>query len=63
MPLVLGKDSYEGFSLEEYDEILEVLSPRGLCVHLKADSVEEGREVMAHVREKAASGYNRQTVS
>ena len=63
MPLILGKDSYEGFSLEEYDEILEVLSPRGLCVHLKADSVEEGREVMAHVREKAASGYNRQTVS
>jgi len=53
MPLILAKDVYEGFSLEEYDEILDGLSPRGLSVHLKADSVEEGRAVMARVRERA----------
>jgi hypothetical protein len=53
VPLVLAKDVYEGFTWGEYEEILEGLSPRGLSVHLKADSVAEGREVMAHVREKA----------
>lgn len=53
VPLVLAKDVYEGFTWDEYEEILEGLSPRGLSVHLKADSVAEGREVMAHVREKA----------
>ena len=51
--LVLAKDVYEGFTLSEYEELLEGLSPRGLSVHLKADSVAEGRAVMAHVREKA----------
>ena len=53
MPLILAKDVYAGFSLEEYREILDALSPRGLSVHLKADSVEEGRAVMARVRELA----------
>jgi hypothetical protein len=49
--LVLAKDVYEGFSLDEYAEILDSLSPRGLSVHLKAASIEEGRAVMARVRE------------
>ena len=49
MLLILAKDVYAGFSLEEYREILDGLSPRGLSVHLKADSVEEGRAVMAAV--------------
>jgi len=53
MPLVLAKDVYEGFSWAKYEEILDGLSPRGLSVHLKADSVEEGRMVMASAREKA----------
>jgi hypothetical protein len=53
MPLILTKDAYEGFYLTEYEEILDGLSPQGLCVHLKADSVEEGRAVMAYVRERA----------
>ena len=53
MPLVLAKDVYEGFSLEEYEQIMDGLSPCGLSVHLKADSLEEGRAVMAHVREAA----------
>jgi hypothetical protein len=53
VPLILGKDSFEGFTLEEYEEILDGLSSRGLCVHLKADSIEEGRSVMAYVHERA----------
>jgi hypothetical protein len=53
MPLILAKDVYEGFSLDEYEEILDRLSPRGLSIHLKADSAKEGQAVMAHVREKA----------
>lgn len=53
MPLILAKTVYEGFTLEEYREILDGLSPRGLSVHLKADSVEEGREVMRMVQEMA----------
>lgn len=53
MPLILTRDAYEGFSLTEYDEILDGLSPRGLSVHLKADSVEEGQAVMAYIRERA----------
>lgn len=50
MPLILAKDVYAGFSLEEYREILDGLSPAGLSVHLKAESVAEGREVMAAIR-------------
>ena len=53
MPLILAKDVYDGFSLDEYDEILEGLSPRSLSVHLQADSVEEGHAVMAYVRKKS----------
>jgi hypothetical protein len=53
VPLILAKDVYEGFSQDEYDEILDGLSPRGLSVHLRAESVAEGRMVMAYVREKA----------
>lgn len=53
MPLILTKDAYAGFSLMEYEEILDGLSPRGLCVHLKADSLDEGRAVMSYVRERA----------
>ena len=51
-PLILAKDVYRGFSLEEYDEILEGLSPRGLSVHLAAGSAEEGRAVMDAVRSR-----------
>ena len=58
VPLILTKDAYAGFSLDEYDEILENLSPRGLSVHLKADSVAEGQAVMAYVEEAATSCPN-----
>ena len=53
MPLILAKDVYEGFTLGEYEQILDGLSPRGLSVHLKAGSVEEGRAVMEAVRAMA----------
>ncbi len=53
MPLILAKDVYQGFSWAEYEQILDNLSPRGLSVHLAADSIAQGREVMAAVREKA----------
>ncbi len=56
MPLILAKDVYQGFTLAEYAEILDGLSPHGLSVHLRAESVEEGRAVMDHVRARAASG-------
>jgi len=59
MPLILAKDVYEGFTLEEYREILDGLSPRGLSVHLKAGSIDEGREVMARVCHLARSGRAR----
>jgi hypothetical protein len=53
VPLILAKDVYQGFTLGEYREILDGLSPRGLSIHLKADSVEEGRAVMQAVRATA----------
>jgi hypothetical protein len=53
VPLILAKDVYRGFSLAEYGEIVDGLSPRGLSVHLKADSIEEGRAVMEAVRKTA----------
>ena len=53
VPLILAKDSFEGFSLEEYEEILDGLSPDGLCVHLRANSIEEGRSVMAYAEQRA----------
>jgi hypothetical protein len=53
MPLILARDVYQGFSLEEYAEIMDALSPRGLSVHMRADSVEEGRAVMAAVKARA----------
>ncbi|MCL5994627.1 MAG: hypothetical protein M1546_01060 [Chloroflexi bacterium] len=56
VPLVLNKYVQEGFSLEEYEEILDGLSPAGVCVHLRAGSVEEGQAVMAYVRERARKG-------
>ncbi len=59
MPLILAKDVYEGFSLEEYAEILEELSPRGLSVHLKASSLEEAQAVMDTVRRWKAGLTNR----
>jgi hypothetical protein len=52
-PLILAKDVYQGFSLAEYEEILEGLRPRGLSVHLRADSAEEGRAVMEAVSARA----------
>jgi hypothetical protein len=53
MPLILAKDVYQGFTLQEYKEILDGLSPRGLSVHLAAESVAEGRAVMEAVRAMA----------
>jgi hypothetical protein len=53
MPLILAKTVYEGFSMDEYQEILDGLAPRGLSVHLCADSVAEGVAVMEAVRETA----------
>jgi len=53
VPLILAKDVYQGFTLAEYAEIMDSLSPRGLSVHLKAESVEEGRAVMEAVRRMA----------
>jgi len=50
VPLVLAKDVYEGFNLEEYAEILDGLSPDGLSVHLKAVDLDEARHVMETVR-------------
>ena len=50
VPLILAKDVYQGFTLAEYAEIMDSLSPRGLSVHLKAESVEEGRDVMEAVK-------------
>jgi hypothetical protein len=52
-PIIIDAYAEEGFSLDQYEHILEVLSPRGLSVHLKAGSVEEGREVMEYVRQRA----------
>jgi hypothetical protein len=51
MPLVLAKEVYTGFSIEEYSWIIGNLSPRGLSVHLQAGSIEEGQVVMAKVAE------------
>ena len=56
MPLVVAKDIYRGFSLGEYAEILELLSPAGLAVHLGADSVDQGAKVAAEARKLAATG-------
>ena len=54
MPLILAKEVYTGFSLEEYAWIIDHLSPSGLSVHLQAGSIEEGQAVMARVKEIAA---------
>lgn len=59
MPLILAKDVYAGFTLEEYREIMDSLSPRGLSVHLRAESIEEGRRVMEQARQMAASPTRR----
>jgi hypothetical protein len=56
VPLILAKDVYQGFTFEEYREILDTLSPRGLSVHLKADTVEEGRAVMQRVINHSQKG-------
>ncbi|MEA3334674.1 MAG: hypothetical protein U9R25_02120 [Chloroflexota bacterium] len=53
MPLILAREVFFGFSLDEYEEIMDGLSPAGLMVHMKADSVEEGRGVMAYISEKS----------
>jgi hypothetical protein len=56
MPIIINKYVEEGFTLAEYEEILDGLSPRGLCVQLKADTIEEGQAVMETVRARAAKG-------
>jgi hypothetical protein len=50
VPLVLAKTVDEGFSWEEYSEIVSQLSSAGLAVQLRADSTTEGRAVMEHIR-------------
>ena len=52
VPLILAKTVEEGFSWDEYCEIAANLSSRGLAVHLRAASVEEGCAVMDLVRRK-----------
>jgi hypothetical protein len=52
MPLILAKTVYQGFSLTEYEEILDGLSPRGLSVHLAATSVKEGKDIMEVIRNR-----------
>jgi hypothetical protein len=46
MPLILAKDVYQVFAPQEYKEILDGLSPRGLSVHLAAEFVAEGRAIV-----------------
>jgi hypothetical protein len=60
MPLILAKEVYRGFSMEEYRLMLENLSPRGLSVHLQADSLAEGREMMCKVEELAKKSSARE---
>jgi hypothetical protein len=50
MPLILAKGIYQGFTTKEYKETLDGLSPRGLSVHLAAESVAQGRAAMEAVR-------------
>jgi hypothetical protein len=52
LPLILAKTVEEGFSWDEYGEIVSHLSSRGLAVQMQAASVEEGRAVMELVRSK-----------
>lgn len=52
MPIILAREVYFGFTLEEFDEIMDGLSPNGLMIHMKADSIEEGRAVMSYVKAK-----------
>jgi hypothetical protein len=59
-PLILAKDVYQGFSLQEYDEIMDGLSPRGLSIHLAADSAAGGRAVMRAVRSRAPGSPTRE---
>lgn len=54
MSLILAKDVYQGFTMDEYDEIVDGLTPRGLSVHLAAASAQEGRAVMEAVRRRAS---------
>jgi hypothetical protein len=54
MPLVLAKDVYAGFTLAEYDEILDGLSPAGLSVHLAPAGEQSPGDIMEAVRERAA---------
>ncbi len=53
MPLILAKEVYQGFTLEEYSLILENLSSAGLSIHLRADSIDEGCEVFPRAAEIA----------
>ena len=57
--LILSKDLYQNFTLEEYDEIIQGLSPQGLCVWLDGRSVEEAHEILALANEHTAKSRTR----
>ena len=52
--LILSKDLYENFTLEEYEEISKALSPRGLCVWLDGKTIEEAHEILSLAKEQTA---------
>jgi hypothetical protein len=57
--LILSKDLYENFTLEEYDEIIQSLSPRGLCVWLDGRTAQEAQEILALAKEHTAKNRTR----
>ncbi|MFN8007550.1 MAG: hypothetical protein U0V70_11100 [Terriglobia bacterium] len=57
--LILSKDLYENFTLEEYREILNGLSPRGLCVWLDGQSVEQACEILALAKEQSGKSLRK----
>jgi hypothetical protein len=54
--LILSRDLYQNFTLDEFDDIVDVLSPRGLCVWLDAHSIEEAQAVLAKAKERCLTG-------
>jgi hypothetical protein len=50
--LILSKDLYENFTLKEYEEILNALSPRGLCVWLDGKTIEEAHEILSLAKDQ-----------
>ena len=55
--LILSKDLYENFTLKEYEQILQALSPRGLCVWLDGKTVEEAHEILCLAKEQTVKSH------